>query len=64
MDFTNGSMAINTETEIVTRRFQDESPETMQKLCLSIKFPHQEIRSNYGILRRASFISPAHEFCL
>ena len=28
-----------------------ESPETMQKLCLSIKFPHQEMRWNYGIWR-------------
>ena len=26
-----------------------ESPETMRKLCLSKKFPHQEIRWNYGI---------------
>ena len=29
-----------------------ESPETMRKLCLSVKFPHQEIRWNYGIFRR------------
>ena len=28
-----------------------DSPETMRKLCLSAKFPHQEIRWNYGILR-------------
>ena len=28
-----------------------ESPETMRKLCISIKFPHQEISWNYGILR-------------
>ena len=28
-----------------------ESPETMRKLCLSTKIPHQEIRWNYGILR-------------
>ena len=28
-----------------------ESPKTMRKLCLSTKFPHQEIRWNYGILR-------------
>ena len=27
------------------------SPETMRKLCLSTKFPHHEIRWNYGILR-------------
>ena len=26
-----------------------ESPKTMRKLCLSIKFPHQEIRWKYGI---------------
>ena len=25
-------------------------PETLQKLCLSKKFPHQEIRWNYGFL--------------
>ena len=28
-----------------------ESPETMRKLCLSAKFPPQEIRWNYGIFR-------------
>ena len=28
----------------------DESPDTMRKLCLSAKFPHQEIKVNYGIL--------------
>ena len=27
----------------------------MRKLCLSSKFPHQEIRWNYGILRSASY---------
>ena len=26
-----------------------DSPETMRKLCFSAKFPHQEIRWNYGI---------------
>ena len=26
-----------------------ESPETMQKLCISTNFPHQAIRWNYGI---------------
>ena len=31
-----------------------ESPETMRKLCLSAKFPHQEIRWNYGILHSDS----------
>ena len=30
-----------------------ESPETMRKLCLSTKFPHYEIRWNYGIFCRA-----------
>ena len=29
--------------------------ETMQKMCLSTKFPHQEIKWNYGILRSAYF---------
>ena len=28
-----------------------DSPETMRKLCLSTKFPHQESRWNYGIFR-------------
>ena len=28
-----------------------DSPETMQKLCLSTKFPDQKIRWNYGILQ-------------
>ena len=27
------------------------SPESMRKLCLSRKFPHQEIRWNFGVLR-------------
>ena len=29
-------------------------PKTKRKLCLSSKFPHQEIRWNYGILRNES----------
>ena len=29
-------------------------PETMWKLCLSTKFPHQEIKWNYGILHSVS----------
>ena len=33
-----------------------ESPETMRKICLSTKFPHQEIRRNYGILCSVSFL--------
>ena len=28
-----------------------DSPETMRKLCLSTKFPYQEIRWNYGFFR-------------
>ena len=28
-----------------------ELPKAMRKLCLSAKFPYQETRSNYGILR-------------
>ena len=28
-----------------------DSSETMRKLCLSSKFPHQEVRGNFGILR-------------
>ena len=28
-----------------------DCPETMRKLCLSTKFPHQEIKWNYGIFR-------------
>ena len=33
-------------------RIYTASPETMRKLCLSTKFPHQEIRWNYyGVLR-------------
>ena len=28
-----------------------DSPETMRKLFISTKFPHQEIRWNFGILR-------------
>ena len=34
-----------------------ELPETMRKLCLSTKFPHQEIRWNYGILRSDSYFT-------
>ena len=33
-----------------------DSPETMRKLCLSTKFPHQEIRWNYGILRSVELV--------
>ena len=36
-----------------------ESPETMRKLCLSTKFPHQEIRWYYCILRSDWIIWPA-----
>ena len=32
------------------RRASGESPETLRKLCLSKKIPHQEIRWNLGIL--------------
>ena len=32
-----------------------ESPETMRKLCLSTKFPHQEIRWNYSIFRSVHY---------
>ena len=32
------------------------SPETMPRLCLSTKFPYQEIRLNYGILRSVTYI--------
>ena len=32
------------------RIISGDSPKTMRKLCLSTKFPHQEIRWNYGIL--------------
>ena len=34
-----------------------ESPKTMWKLCLSTKFPHQEIRWNYGILRSVDYFN-------
>ena len=35
-------------------------PETMRKLCVSSKFPHQEIRWNYGILRSELFCTNYH----
>ena len=38
-----------------------ESPKTMQKLCLSKKFSHQEIRWNYGILRKVFYHMKDHE---
>ena len=34
-------------------QFPHSFPETMRKLCLSTKFPHQKIRWNYGIFRSA-----------
>ena len=37
-------------------QFTGDPTEPMRKLCLSTKFPHQEIRSNYGILR--SVVTP------
>ena len=36
--------------EILWKGTVSASPETMRKLCLSIKFPYQEIRWNYSIL--------------
>ena len=39
-----------------------KSPETMRKLCLSTKFPHQKIRCSYGILRSASYADLEHLF--
>ena len=33
----------------IFRIVSGDSPETMRELCLSTKFPHQEIRCNYGI---------------
>ena len=39
------------------RIVSSESPETMRKLCLSAKFPHQEIRWNYLIFRRLKLIT-------
>ena len=48
-------------TNFLVRKFcgktiQGNSPETMWKLCLSAKFPHQKIRWNYGIFRSCLFI--------
>ena len=40
------------------------SPETMRKLCLSTKFPHQEISWNCGILRSESFRIKSEIFVL
>ena len=37
-----------------------ESSETMWKLCLSTKFPHHEIKWNYGIFRSVSSIDKNH----
>ena len=36
-------------------RILGDSPETLSKLCLSTKFPHQVIRWNFGILRSTRF---------
>ena len=33
------------------QRVSSDSPETSQKLYIFTKFPHQEIRWNFGILR-------------
>ena len=41
-----------------------ELPETMRKLCFSTKFPHQEIRWNYGILRSDLCIIRIHNWWL
>ena len=38
------------------RMVSGDLPETMQKLCLSSEFPHEEIMWNYGILL-SSFIN-------
>ena len=39
------------------RIVSDETPETMRKLCLSTKFPHQKIRWNYSILPSVNYCS-------
>ena len=41
-----------------------ESPETLQKLCLLTKCPHQEIRWNYGILRTGIILCRNQSFDL
>ena len=38
-----------------SRIVSGDSPETMQELCLSTKFPHQKIRWVYGIFRSEIF---------
>ena len=37
------------------QRYLNESPETLQKLCVFTKFPHQKIRRNFGILRSVTW---------
>ena len=39
------------------RRVSGDSPETVQKLYLSTKFPHQEIRWNYGVLHSSGALN-------
>ena len=39
-----------------SRRVSGESLETLQKLCVCTKFPHQQIRLNFGILRSALWL--------
>ena len=34
----------------------NQSPKTMRQLILSAKFPHHEVRSNYGILRSVKLV--------
>ena len=53
------------------RRVSGESPETLRKLFLSTKFPHQEIRWNFCVLRsgkknskRTFFLKPARYWTL
>ena len=41
------------------RRDSAESPKTLKTLCFSTKFPHQEIRWNFGILRSTTLNSVA-----
>ena len=49
------SWCINFEERHSFRIVSGDSPEAMRKLRLSSKFPHQEIRWNFGILRSVFF---------
>ena len=53
---SNKSVFFWISRNFLEKLFSSDLPKTMRKLCLSTKFPHQEIRWNDGVFRSKSWI--------